>query len=238
MKKKYLIFGATGSIGSNLANQLYNEKRDCHLIGRNEEELKKLANKFSYSFSVCDVLKMDFTKELLEELADVEVLGMAYCVGSIDIKPFKLTKSRDFVSSYVLNLVAVTEIIRNFESNLKKNNASVVLFSTVAAKKGFANHSIISSAKSGVEGLTVSLAAELAPNIRVNCIAPSLTKSKMAKNLIKNSKIEESIAKLHPLKRIGEGVDVANLAHFLLSKNSSWITGQIIGVDGGRAAIA
>ena len=238
MKKKYLIFGATGSIGSSLANQLYNEKRDCHLIGRNEEELEKLANKLSYSFSVCDVLKIDFTKKLLEELVDVEVLGMAYCVGSIDIKPFKLTKSSDFVSSYVLNLVAVTEIIRNFESNLKKNNASVVLFSTVAAKKGFVNHSIISSSKSGVEGLTVALAAEFAPNIRVNCIAPSLTKSKMAENVIKNSKIEESIAKLHPLKRIGEGIDVANLANFLLSKNSSWITGQIIGVDGGRAAIA
>ena len=238
MKKKYLIFGATGSIGSSLANQLYNEKRDCHLIGRNEEELEKLANKLSYSFSVCDVLKMDFTKELLEELADVEVLGMAYCVGSIDIKPFKLTKSSDFVSSYVLNLVAVTEIIRSFESNLKKNDASVVLFSTVAAKKGFVNHSIISSSKSGVEGLTVALAAEFAPNIRVNCIAPSLTKSKMAKDIIKNSKIEESIAKLHPLKRIGEGIDAANLALFLLSKNSSWITGQIIGVDGGRAAIA
>ena len=238
MKKKYLIFGATGSIGSSLANQLYNEKRDCHLIGRNEEELKRLANKLSYSFSVCDVLKINFTKKLLEELADVEVLGMAYCVGSIDIKPFKLTKSSDFVSSYVLNLVAVTEIIRNFEDNLKKNDASIVLFSTVAAKKGFVNHSIISSSKSGVEGLTVALAAEFAPNIRVNCIAPSLTKSKMAKNLIKNSKIEESIAKLHPLKRIGEGIDAANLALFLLSKNSSWITGQIIGVDGGRAAIA
>ena len=238
MKKKYLIFGATGSIGSSLANQLYNEKSDCHLIGRNEEELEKLANKLSYSFSVCDVLKIDFTKKLLEELVDVEVLGMAYCVGSIDIKPFKLTKSSDFVSSYVLNLVAVTEIIRNFESNLKKNNASVVLFSTVAAKKGFVNHSIISSSKSGIEGLTVALAAELAPNIRVNCIAPSLTKSKMAKNVLKNSKIEESIAKLHPLKRVGEGIDAANLAHFLLSKNSSWITGQIIGVDGGRAAIA
>ena len=238
MKKKYLIFGATGSIGSSLANQLYNEKRDCHLIGRNEEELKKLANKLSYSFSVCDVLKINFTKKLLEELADIEVLGMAYCVGSIDIKPFKLTKSSDFVSSYVLNLVAVTEIIRNFESNLKKNDASVVLFSTVAAKKGFVNHSIISSSKSGVEGLTVALAAEFAPNIRVNCIAPSLIKSKMTKDIIKNSKIEESIAKLHPLKRIGEGIDVANLALFLLSKNSSWITGQIIGVDGGRAAIA
>ena len=238
MKKKYLIFGATGSIGSSLANQMYEEKKDCHLIGRNKEEMEKLANKLSYSFSVCDVLRIDFTKKLLEELVDVEVLGIAYCVGSIDIKPFKLTKSSDFVCSYVLNLVAVTEIIRNFENNLKRNNASVVLFSTVAAKKGFVNHSIISSAKSGVEGLTVALAAEFAPNIRVNCIAPSLTKSKMAKNVIKNTEIEDSIAKLHPLKRIGEGADAANLAHFLLSKNSSWITGQIIGVDGGRAAIA
>ena len=238
MKTKYLIFGATGSTGSSLANQLYEEKQECHLIGRNEEGIQKLANKLNYSFSVCDVLKIDFSKKLLEDLVDVEVLGIAYCIGSIDIKPFKLTKSSEFISSYVLNLVAVTEIIRNFENNLKRNNASVVLFSTVAAKKGFANHSIISSAKSGVEGLTVALAAEFAPNIRVNCIAPSLTKSKMAENVIKNSKIEESIAKLHPLKRIGEGIDVANLANFLLSKNSSWITGQIIGVDGGRAAIA
>ena len=238
MKKKYLIFGATGSIGSSLANQMYNEKKDCHLIGRNNEEMEKLANKLSYSFSVCDVLKMDFTKELLAELPDTEILGIAYCVGSIDIKPLKLTKASDFVSSYVLNLVAVTDIIRSFQDNLKRNKASIVLFSTVAAKKGFVNHSIISSAKSGVEGLTVALAAELAPNIRVNCIAPSLTKSKMARDVIKNSRIEDSIAKLHPLKRIGEGFDAANLVNFLLSENSSWITGQIIGVDGGRAAIA
>ena len=238
MNKKYLIFGATGSIGSSLANQLYEEKKDCHLIGRNKQEVENLSNKLNFSFSICDVLRMDFAKKLSEELADVEILGIAYCVGSIDIKPFKLTKASDFVSSYVLNLVGVTEIIRNFQDNLKRNNASVVLFSTVAAKKGFVNHSIISSAKSGVEGLTVALAAEFAPNIRVNCIAPSLTKSKMSKNVIKNSKIEESIAKLHPLKRIGEGFDAANLANFLLSENSSWITGQIIGVDGGRSAIA
>ena len=238
MKKKYLIFGATGSIGSSLASQFYKEKKDCHLIGRNETEIKKLADKFNYSFSVCDVLKIDFTKKLLEELTDTEVLGIAYCVGSIDLKPFKLTKSSDFVSSYVLNLVGITEIIRSFQDNLKRNNASIVLFSTVAAKKGFINHSIISSAKSGVEGLTVALAAEFAPYIRVNCIAPSLTKSKMANQVIKNSKIEDSIAKLHPMKRIGEGIDTANLAYFLLSSNSSWITGQIIGVDGGRSAIA
>ena len=182
MKKKSLIFGATGSIGSSLANQLYEEKKDCHLIGRNKQEVENLSNKLNFSFSICDVLRMDFAKKLSEELADVEILGIAYCVGSIDIKPFKLTKASDFVSSYVLNLVGVTEIIRNFQENLNRNNASIVLFSTVAAKKGFVNHSIISSAKSGVEGLTVALAAEFAPNIRVNCIAPSLTKSKMAKN--------------------------------------------------------
>ena len=238
MNEKYLIFGATGSIGSNLASQMYDEKQDCHLIGRNENELKEISNKLSYSYSVCDVLKLDFTKKLLDDLSNTEILGIAYCVGSIDIKPFKLTKASDFVSSYVLNLVAVTDIIRSLLDNLKKNNASIVLFSTVAAKKGFNNHSIISSAKSGVEGLTTALAAELSPNIRVNCIAPSLTKSKMAKAVIKNLKIEESIAKLHPMKRIGEAADSASLAKFLLSKNSSWITGQIIGVDGGRATIA
>ncbi len=238
MKKKYIIFGATGSIGSSLANQLYEEKFDCHLVGRNEEELKILSNKLKYTYSVCDVLKLDFTSSLKKDLDAFEILGVAYCVGSIDIKPFKLTKANDFVSSYVLNLVGVTEILRTFQENLKRNKGSIVLFSTVAAKKGFANHSIISSAKAGLEGLTVALAAELAPNIRINCIAPSLTKSKIANSVIKNASIEESIAKMHPLKRIGEGSDSANLASFLLTSKSSWITGQIIAVDGGRSSIA
>ena len=238
MSKKYLIFGATGAIGSKLANQFYESKEDCHLIARNEEEVKTISTKLSYTYSVCDVLKIDFVKNLLQDLSSTEILGIAYCVGSIDIKPFKLTKASDFVSSYVLNLVAVTDIIRNFQENLKKNNASVVLFSTVAAKKGFSNHSIISSAKAGVEGLTLALAAEFAPNIRVNCIAPSLTKSKIARSILKNSKTEDAIAKMHPLKRVGKGDDVANLAKFLLTEKSSWITGQIIGVDGGRSSIA
>ena len=238
MKKKYVIFGATGSIGSSLAHKLYEDKVDCHLVGRNENELKILSEKLNYTYSITDVLKLDFVSSLKKDLEKNEILGIAYCIGSIDIKPFKLTKARDFVSSYVLNLVAVTEILRAFQDSLKKNKGSIVLFSTVAAKKGFANHSIISSAKAGVEGLTVALAAELAPEIRINCIAPSLTKSKIASVVIKNSSIEESIAKMHPLKRIGEGTDSANLASFLLSSKSSWITGQIIAVDGGRSSIA
>ena len=238
MKKKYLIFGATGSIGSSLANEMYKEKQDCHLVGRNEEELKKIANKLSYSYSVCDVMKINFADKLFKDLFDTEIIGIAYCVGSIDLKPLRITKAKDFVSSYILNLVAATDIIRTFQDNLKRNNGSIVMFSTVAAKKGFPNHSIISPAKAAVEGLTVALAAELAPHTRVNCIAPSLTKSKMSKFLLKNSKNEDSIAKLHPLKRIGRGTDTANLAKFLLTEDSSWITGQIIGVDGGRSTVA
>ena len=238
MNKKYLIFGATGSIGSSLANQMYEEKQDCHLIGRNEEELKEIANKLSYSYSVCDVMKINFADKLFKDLHETEILGIAYCVGSIDLKPLRITKAKDFVSTYVLNLVAATDIIRTFQDSLKKNKGSIVMFSTVAAKKGFPNHSIISPAKAAVEGLTVALAAELAPHTRVNCIAPSLTKSKMSTFLLQNLKSIDSISKLHPLKRIGEAFDAASLAKFLLSKNSSWITGQVIGVDGGRAAIA
>ena len=238
MTKKHIIFGATGSIGSALADQLYQESEDCHLIGKDENELKKISQKFSYKYSVCDVLELDFASKLKKDLESIEIIGIAYCIGSIDLKPLKLTKTKDFVSSYVLNLVAATDIIRTFQDNLKRNNGSIVMFSTVAAKKGFANHSIISPAKAAVEGLTVALAAELAPNIRVNCIAPSLTQSKMSNFLLKNSKSAESIAKLHPLKRIGQGMDTAKLAKFLLSNNSSWITGQVIGVDGGRSTIA
>ena len=238
MKKKYVIFGATGSVGSALAKQLYDEKIDCHLVARNEDELKKISDKLSYTYSLCDVLKLNFVSDLKKDLTETEILGIAYCVGSINIKPLKLTKASDFVSSYVLNLVAVTDVIRSFQDNLKNNKGSVVLFSTVAAKKGFVNHSIISSAKAAVEGLTVALAAELAPDIRINCIAPSLTKSKIASSIIKNTSIEQSIAKMHPLKRLGEGADSANLANFLLTSKSSWITGQIIAVDGGRSNIA
>ena len=137
-----------------------------------------------------------------------------------------------------MNLISATEIIRATFDKLKENNGAIVLFSTVAARKGFTNHSIISSAKAAVEGLTVALAAEFAPNIRVNCIAPSLSKSKMAEFIIKNEKIAEGIAKLHPMKRLGEGIDFSAMAKFLMSQESSWITGQIIGVDGGRSSVA
>ena len=238
MSKKYIIFGATGATGSALVEQFYEDKKDCHLVGKNKEELENLSISYGYNYSVCNVLDLNFTDQLIKELSSIEIIGIAYCVGSIDLKPLKSTQAKDFISSYVLNVVSVTEIIKAFHENLKKNNGSIVLFSTIAAKRGFTNHSIISSAKAAIEGLTVSLAAELAPQIRINCIAPSLTKSKISNFLFDNKKNIDNLQKLHPLKRLGEGKDIASLAKFLLSPENSWITGQIIGVDGGRSAIA
>ena len=142
------------------------------------------------------------------------------------------------MQSFNLNLVSAAEIIKTLADNLKKNKGSIVLFSTVAVKQGFPNHAIVSSAKGAVEGLTLALAAEFAPNIRVNCIAPSLTKSKISEFLLKNEKMAESIAKMHPMKRLGEGSDSSSIAKFLLSEESSWVTGQIFGIDGGRSSVA
>ena len=142
------------------------------------------------------------------------------------------------MQAFNLNLISATEVIRSFADNLKKNKGSIVLFSTVAVKQGFPNHAIVSSAKGAIEGLTLALAAEFAPNVRVNCIAPSLTNSKIANFLLKNEKVAEGIAKMHPMKRIGQGEDSASVAKFLLTDESSWITGQILGVDGGRSSVA
>ena len=145
---------------------------------------------------------------------------------------------QDFNKCMKLNLYSAVEVIKGYQDILKKNKGSVVLFSTVAAQRGFTNHAIIASTKAAVEGLTVSLAAEFAPNIRVNCIAPSLTNSKIAEPMLKNKALADGIAKAHPLKRLGEGKDSASLAKFLITDDSSWVTGQIIAVDGGRSKLS
>jgi len=234
---KKLILGATGSIGSSLAKKIVNDGGEVHLVGRDEASLSILAKEINATYTTCDVLEENFSEKIFNDLGDSPINGLAYCVGSIDLKPIKITKKSDYMQSFNLNLISAVEIIRKATDSLKQNKGSIVLFSTVAVRKGFTNHSIVSSAKGAVEGLTVSLAAELAPNIRVNCIAPSLTKSKISNFILKNEKMADSIAKMHPLKRLGEGSDSSSVANFLLSDNSSWITGQILGVDGGRSTL-
>ena len=238
MSGKYLIFGATGSIGSNLAKMMVAKKKNVQLIGRDENSLKALSSELNCKYNVLDVLNEQSIKNLKNEFEGHDIFGIAYCVGSIDLKPVRAVKKDDFLKCFELNFFPMVETIKNFQDNLKKNKGSIVMFSTVAVQRGFTNHSIIASVKGAIEGLTVSLAAEFAPNIRVNCIAPSLTKSKIAEPILKNKLIAEGVAKAHPLKRIGEGKDAAAMAQFLLSEESSWITGQIIGVDGGRSKLS
>ena len=238
MSNKYLIFGATGSIGSSLAEQLTDSGHEVHLIARNEAELKPLSEKLGCTYSVADVLEENFIERVKADTSGFDVKGVAYCVGSIDLKPLKRVTESDLHNCMKLNLYSAIEVIKGFQEELKKNHGSIVLFSSVAAQKGFTNHTIIASAKAAIEGLTVTLAAEFAPNIRVNCIAPSLTSSKISQSMLKSPVVAEALAKAHPLKRLGDGKDSAAMAKFLLSDESSWVTGQIIGVDGGRSALS
>ena len=236
MSEKYLIVGATGSIGSNLATQLYDSNKDVHLVGRNEDETKSLSEKLGFSYTIADVLEDGFVDKIKSDIDDIK--GIAYCVGSIDLKPLKISSESDFNKCMKLNLYSAVELIKGYQDSLKKNKGSIVLFSTVAAQRGFTNHSIIASAKAAVEGLAVSIAAEFAPDIRVNCVALSLINSKIAQPILKNAALAQGIAKAHPLKRIGEGKDGAALAKFLLTEESSWVTGQVIAVDGGRSKLS
>ena len=236
MSEKYLIVGATGSIGSNLATQLYDSNKEVHLVGRNEDETKSLSEKLGFTYTIADVLEDGFVDKIKSDIDDIK--GIAYCVGSIDLKPLKISSESDFNKCMKLNLYSAVELIKGFQDSLKKNKGSIVLFSTVAAQRGFTNHSIISSAKAAVEGLAVSIAAEFAPDIRVNCVALSLINSKIAQPILKNTALAQGIAKAHPLKRIGEGKDGAALAKFLLTEESSWVTGQVIAVDGGRSKLS
>jgi len=238
MSDKYLIFGATGSIGSSLAQQLKDSNQEAHLISRNEDELKTLSEKLGFSFTVADVLEDGFIDQIKSGVSDDTIKGLAYCIGSIDLKPIKRVTESDMNQCMKLNVYSAIATIQGFQDELKKSNGSIVLFSSVAAQRGFTNHTIIASAKAAIEGLTVTLAAELSPSTRVNCIAPSLTNSKISKSMLKSEVVAEALAKAHPLKRLGEGSDSASLAKFLLSDESSWITGQIIGVDGGRSSLS
>ena len=236
MSEKYLIFGATGSIGSSLAEQLMNSGNNVHLVGRNETELKNISEKLECTYTVADVLEDGFIEKVKNDISEIK--GIAYCVGSIDLKPLRMVTEQDFNKCMKLNLYSAVEAIKGYQESLKNNKGSIVLFSTVAAQRGFTNHAIIASAKAAIEGLTVSLAAEFAPHIRVNCVAPSLTNSKIAEPMLKNKALADGIAKAHPLKRLGEGKDSAALAKFLMTEDSSWVTGQIIAVDGGRSKLS
>lgn len=235
MNAPVLIFGANGGIGEALARRLAAQGHELYLTARDAGSLETLASETGARVGSCDVMDSAAIKAVVEDASGDDGLGgLAYCVGSIVLKPLKAASEQDFIDCYRLNTVGAALAVQAAASALKKAHGSVVFFSTVAAEHGFGNHTVIAAAKGGVEALTRSLATDLSPDVRVNCIAPSIHQTPLAQKLLNSQEMTDSLAGMHPLKRLGESDDSASLAAFLLGPESSWITGQVMAVDGGR----
>lgn len=233
MNKNILIIGGSSGIGLILVKHLQAEGHQIWMAARTfPDELASLNVKY---------IALDISKPFENALAELpdELHGLAYCPGTINLKPFHRLTEEDFMADFQVNVMGAVRILQAvFPALRKSKNASVVLFSTVASTLGMNFHSSIAVSKSAIEGLTKSLAAEWAINkIRVNAIAPSLTDTPLASKILTNEEKREASGKRHPLGRVGTAEDIANLADFLLSDKADWITGQIIGVDGGMGTL-
>ena len=227
--KNFLIVGGSSGIGLQLVQNLA-IKNQVYSTFLNTQPTE-IQNVTYNRLDVCEeILNLDFLPEAID--------GFAYCVGAIQLKPFNRISEADFIGDYRKQTVGAIRIIQQILPKLKlASNPSVVLFSTIAVQTGFPFHSLVSSSKGAVEGLTKALAAEFAPKIRVNCIAPSITNTPLASGLLNTEEKIAANAQRHPLKRIGNPNDLAQLAEFLLNEQSTWITGQILHVDGGMSTL-
>lgn len=230
------IVGATGGVGAALARRVAARGAEPFLIGRDEARLAALAAERGARYAVAEATDGAALAAALGQ-AGPALEGLAYAAGSILLKPLKRLSAQDFLDTFRLNTLGAALAVQAAAPALAAGQGSVVLFSSIAARQGFPNHAAISAAKAGVEGLVVALAAELAPAVRVNGVAPSLMRTQMAAPLTGNPAMAEGIAKLHPLPRLGEAEDAAALADFLLSPASGWISGQVMAVDGGRSTL-
>jgi NAD(P)-dependent dehydrogenase (short-subunit alcohol dehydrogenase family) len=231
MTEPFLVFGGSGGIGSALAGRL---------LGRPPARLSQRSESLGgCGYSSCDALDgASLVRTVAEATAGGKGLaGLAWCIGSIVLKPLKRTTADDFLEAYRLNVLGAALAVQAAEQRWRAARGSVVLFSSVAAGAGFPNHAAIAAAKGAIEALTRSLAADLAPEVRVNCVAPSLVRTPLSVALTSSEQMAKSIAALHPLPRLGEADDIAAAASFLLSADSGWITGQVLSVDGGRGSV-
>jgi len=229
-----LIIGASSGIGLALAKKLKAAGNTVYTASRHQSEGLSATGLPYFEYNAVE----DRPEEVLNSLPD-HLDGLVYCPGSIQLKPFHRITEASFLEEYQLNVLGAVRILQAMLPRLKKaEQSSVVLFSTVAAKLGMPFHASIASAKAAVEGLVRSLAAEWAvQNIRVNAIAPSLSDTPLAEKLLNTDAKRESADKRHPLLSIGQAEDHAALAAFLLSDQARWMTGQIIGLDGGLGSL-
>lgn len=235
---RYLIVGGHGGIGEAVARRLAGSGHQVVVTGRNKADLAALAAEIGAEAVVCDVLD-DGQIAALASSMNGPLDGLVYAAGTINLKPFDRLGEDDFLNDFRINALGAAKVIQGVLPALKQaeNGASVVLFSTVAVEQGFAAHASIAMAKGAVVGLVRSLAAEYAPQIRVNAIAPSLTETPLGRRVVVSEKMAEAVAKMHPLPRLGQADEIAAMAALLLSVDGSWVTGQVIGIDGGRSTL-
>ncbi|HEU4469649.1 MAG TPA: SDR family oxidoreductase [Flavisolibacter sp.] len=227
----FFIVGGSSGIGQQLARQLAADGHRVIATYCNRKPVEAIQN-IEYHF--LDVMQEELDLSFLPGSID----GLAYLPGTIQLKPFQRLSGADFLRDYQLQCLGAVKVLQRSVSALKASgNASVVLYSTVAVQTGFPFHSMISASKGAVEGLARALAAELAPNIRVNCVAPSLVDTPLAAQILSTEEKREASAQRHPLKRVGRTEDIANISAFLLSGKSGWITGQVIHTDGGMSSL-
>ena len=235
-----IIFGGSGGIGAALAGNLATKGIPTFLVARNEDRLASTAQAVgAKGYSVADVTDLAQIERAFTEATTAlgQVRGVAHCVGSILLKPAHLTSEAEFASVLQINLMSAFLVLRTAAKNMP-GGGSVVLFSSAAARIGLANHEAIAAAKAGIIGLTLSAAATYAARgLRVNCVAPGLVKTPLSERITSNPSAEAFSRGLHPLGRLGEPEDVSAAAAFLLSEESSWVTGQVLGVDGGLGVL-
>jgi NAD(P)-dependent dehydrogenase (short-subunit alcohol dehydrogenase family) len=239
-KPVYVVLGATGGVGSQLCQRLKNRGANLVIAGRNEEKTWDLANKLEAKACLLDLTNPSSINSAINLALENygKLTGIANCIGSILLKPAHLTNDSEWTSILETNLTSAFFTVRAAAKAMSNTGGSIVLVSSAAAQIGLANHEAIAAAKAGIIGLALSAAASYAPRgIRVNCVAPGLVRTPLTARITSNETALKGSLSMHPLGRVGEANDIASAIDWLLNSEQSWVTGQVIAVDGGLSKI-